>query len=134
MRLGATSPTTGGDCPAGGDWNAWCDCMFSGNRNVDPNLAKCKAPMIFAPWTELGALARGIPHYGTKVLPNVLIDQLNPGGGAGSGANQQQQGQVDPSGEGIFGIPKTMALVGGGVVLLGTVAFFATRKKKARTA
>lgn len=125
---------TGADCPAGGDWSAWCDCSFP--AGVDPtNNGKCKQWRPGAPWTVVGAMLRGIPQLSTgggvaAGAGGILstITSLFSGGGSTPGA--PVSASVD---NGIFGIPKTVALVGGGVLVLGAGAFILSQRKKANS-
>lgn len=54
----------------GGTWENWCDNKFA---NDSSNLAKCKAWAPFPPWTDLGALMRGIPKP-----ESVVVSVLQP--------------------------------------------------------
>lgn len=75
--FGSTSPESGGDCPAQGSWENWCDCMWPGSSAPGINAACRKtADGLFsnpalraAPWTDLGAAARGIPKPGSWIAP-----------------------------------------------------------------
>lgn len=133
VSFGATS-SDGNDCPAQGDWGAWCDCMFGSRKDTTHNF-NCKKPLPFAPWTEFGAAVRGIPHVGSKYVPAGLISAALPGvNPSGAHVANDGGGQIDPSGGGILDTPKKIGLVAGGVVILGAAAFFlANRKKKGAT-
>lgn len=128
VNFGATG-ITGANCPAGGDWNAWCDCAFP--AGVDPaNNGKCKSWRPGAPWTVVGAMLRGIPQTGTGApaaaggILDTLVSLVT-----GGGAAQQSAPVAAPVDDGIFGVPKTVALVGGGVLVLGAAAFVLSRRK-----
>lgn len=65
MRFGAQSyQPDGRDCPVGGDWDTWCNCMFT-EGTAENTQCKWKVSIscpqcAFAPWTDIGAGARGI--------------------------------------------------------------------------
>lgn len=126
--FGATSPTTGADCPVGGDWGSWCNCMFKGDNAL---IAKCTAqplgPFSFAPWTTVGATVRGIPKPG-----DFIVGALSPGGGGSSGGGASGAGTAAGS-DGIFGIPTTVAVIGGGVFAAG-LGLLLWKKHKRSTA
>lgn len=148
--FGTTSPATGADCPPSGDWNKYCDCVWPANSADAAINKRCKGWGIAAPWTIVGAAMRGIPQ-GESITAAIsggiqIISQLTGGavpgvpqppiasayviptaGGSVAGASSvSTPTTADPGGGGgessIFGIPKTIAYVGGGVLALGVVA------------
>lgn len=129
VSFGAKSPITQGDCPAGGDYNAWCDCMWPAG---DANNAKCKSmPLSIAtpaPWTIVGASVRGIPHV-SGLAPDV--SGLLPGGSTGGSDTPPPKATTEEPG--IFGIPTTVAVVGALVLVGGVAAFVLTKPKPRRT-
>lgn len=132
LNFGATG-VTGADCPAAGDWSAWCDCAFPASPTDPLTNGKCKSWRPGAPWTLVGATLRGIPHLGTEVLPaeaGGLVTTIMSLFGGGTPPPAAAPVVVD---DGIFGVPKMVALVGGSVLVLGTAAFLATRKKGRRS-
>jgi hypothetical protein len=122
--FGSVSPVTQGQCPAGTSEAVWCDCMWPVANDPAMN-AKCKQPApwyLFGakPWTAAGAAARGIPFTGDVSLP----------GGAAPAAGAAGGPVVAGAQNTIFGIPKTIAYVGGGVLGLGVLAMLLGGKKK----
>lgn len=122
---GATSPVTQGDCPAGGNESSWCDCMWPA---PDPLNSKCKSTPIGMltpkPWTIVGAQLRGIPHTATG-LPSLLPIGTGVGTTGGSG------GAPASSSSDLFGIPRTILLVGGGVLALGVLTAIVMKRRSA---
>lgn len=117
VSLGAAG--VAGSCPAGGDYNAWCDCMWPSPEDAATN-AKCKAEgslvSAVAPWTLVGSAARGIPFYG-NILQSNLPDVPQP----------------SSEGEGIFGIPTTVMFVGLGVLAAGGAALLVAKKSQKKS-
>ena len=145
------------DCPVGGSWEAWCACVYAPGSDA---LARCVSkplgPAMFtAPWTEIGAGARGLQHAGTfapitSAVLNIVspltagVIQAVPGApvtlppvssGVQTGSTtidiKTTGGLADkPADEGIFGIPKQAALVGGAVLAVGALALaFSGRRR-----
>lgn len=119
-RFGAVSPITKAQCPAGTSEAVWCDCMWPVDK--DPTLnAKCKAQpwgiLTAKPWTAVGAGQRGIPFTG-DIAPAAPTDQ--------SAATTYTVGSDDT----LFGIPKTVLYVGGGLLGVGVLAMALSKKKK----
>lgn len=107
-------------------WEEWCDKTWGGNPEL---LSKCKSKpwgvLSAAPWTEVGALQRGIP----KSNPSLVTDIISAAGGSFTpGGNQP----INVTTDGIFGIPRMVMYVGGGVLALGLLAAVATRSKRRR--
>ena len=113
--FGTTSPVSGSACPAGGDYDSWCDCMWpSGEENT-----KCKSKPLSiltpAPWTAAGAALRGIPFAGS-------LDLFGTGGGSTGPAPAAPPPKV-----GLFGIPRIAMFAGLGVLGLRFVAHHFSR-------
>lgn len=80
--LGSASFVDGRDCPASGDWNTYCDCMFPAGAEreqckqkycaifnpVSPGYCRADPRLMAAPWTEVGAGARGIRKQNAGVI------------------------------------------------------------------
>src|SRR5687768_4422810 len=83
----------------GGEWETWCDNKF---KSDPENLVKCKSqpmgPFTLAPWTDVGAIQRGLPK------PSSLLVSMVTGGGGGGDTPpaEEQAAAVD---EGLFGVP-----------------------------
>lgn len=130
---------TGENCPAGGSWDAWCNCMYPAGASPDLN-AKCKSRPFpggwVAPWTDVGAAARGLPKEG--IIAQAAGVVLNVAGGSNAttgttgGPGQTVTATVVPPAMveaapepgTLAGIPMTALAVGaaavvGGVLLLG---------------
>ena len=124
---------TGQDCPAGGSWEAWCACMYSGNPdllsrcnkkfNVNPFAGPINADptLASAPWTVVGGAARGglpagsAPSAAPPATPAAppaqpYVPGVDSGGGGGA--------SYSPSGG---GIPMPL-LIGGGLLAVGALA------------
>lgn len=116
--FGATN-VSGTDCPAEGDWDTWCDCMFT----TEPALSKCKSWRPGAPWTVVGAALRGIPSPTSSFIGAA---QAMTSGGSAAGSSGGSGGAG-----GLFTLPRTIAIAGS-AVLVGGLALFALsgRKKK----
>jgi len=94
----------------GGTWEDWCDGKFS---NDPTNLGKCKAWSVFPPWTDAGALMRGIPKSGS-ILPQPPVEpDYTPPGYTPGGVAAKSSG---------------LLYVGLGVAALGILAVVAGRK------
>ncbi len=110
----------------GGTWETWCENKFSGDAE---NLTKCNAkpygPLTLAPWTDVGALQRGIPK--NSLLSTVVT--------AASAPATEEEAVYEPratsaSGEGLFGVPRMALYAGAAVLVVGVVAFSMTKKRK----
>ena len=105
-----------------GDVATWCQNKFPN----DPTLqAKCSAnnfPIsISPPWTDLGAILRGIPKS------SALVDLVN----AGAGGSTYPPGYIPPPVDpGIFGIPTTILVAGGAVLAIGVGAMVLSKRKR----
>lgn len=126
--FGATG-ITGADCPVGGDWDAWCECMYPYTADGALNV-KCKSkPMSFltlAPWTDVGAIQRGLPKANSPITAAAAL--LFPG--QGSQVQPTMQPLTQPAAaEGIMGIPKGLMWLGGAVLATGIGALVITRKR-----
>lgn len=144
------------ECPVGGSWEDWCDCVFPEGDLRQRCRSKPFPGGWVAPWTEVGAAARGLPKPGSLVAvlttgalelastitkgavqgpPAGVVSTLPPvQSGVQTGAVAVSiQGPVaqPPEDEGIFGIPRTIALVGGGILAAG-VAVLAMKGKNRR--
>ena len=66
--FGAISTHQAGvNCSATGSWETWCDCMFpegSDRSNCKKKVSWSCPGCAVAPWTDIGAAARGIPKAG----------------------------------------------------------------------
>lgn len=132
VNFGATG-VTGNDCPAGGNWNEWCDCAFPPNADISTNV-KCKSWRPGAPWTVVGAMLRGIPQLGgdgAGSAPSSILSTITSLFTSGSAAASQGAPVAAPTDDGIFGVPKVVALVGGGILVAGAGAFLLSRRKAA---
>lgn len=105
-------------------WEDWCSKKFAGSPEL---IAKCNSkPMGFltlAPWTDVGALQRGIPKGG---LVDAATGLLTGGGGAAAGS-------VPPAQDaGIFGLPPQVMWLGLGVFAIGVggLALKKSRRKR----
>jgi hypothetical protein len=88
-----------------GAWEDWCDTKYA----ADPgNLSKCKGWSPFAPWTDAGALMRGIPKSGS-----LIVSMLQP-----TPASLPTTSMPPVSTE-AMGTSKTMLMIGGGLLALG---------------
>lgn len=144
----------------GASWEAWCDCVYPALQAGAEINTRCKSKpfpvgMVTPPWTEVGAGARGIPKPGSAVaaataglvsiaatiLPPNIVQGPPPGAVTAlppvqSGVSSSSSGSIAAGGaggatdEGIFGIPKTIAFVGGGVLLLGVAALAFSGKRR----
>lgn len=123
--FGAVSPS-GVNCPAGGDWGSWCDCMFP---TAEFN-AKCRSTRPFAPWTVVGAAIRGIPHTGSADATGTATSILGTISSIFGTGSQSAPVPVKSSEDGFFGIPTSIAVGGSALLLIGTVAFVNSRKRK----
>ena len=122
IDFGALSPVTKGDCPVDNyqtNWEGWCDCMwpfgYMPNENTRCKLtaggnifwAGTRAPgSFFAPWTQLGRVARDLSWPGMEQnivsagasLWRFVVDPIgvwNPPDVAPAGAGQVvESGQV----------------------------------------
>lgn len=111
----------GATCPTG-SWENWCDCTFP--AATDPtNNGKCRQWRPTAPWTIVGAMLRGIPHGSGLNLPGVLTPDTSAPPAA----------QSAPADDGLFGIPTTILLVGGGVLVAGIAASALLGKKRVKS-
>ena len=102
--------------------STWCATRFP----YDPELQmKCSVNTLPAsvapPWTDLGAILRGIPKP-DSALVNLV------GGNTAGGA--YIPGEPVPVGDGIFGIPMTVMLAGGAVLAIGVGAMVLSRRKR----
>lgn len=134
------------DCPVGGSWENWCNCVFTPGSELNTRcLSKPIGPALFAaPWTEVGAGARGLPKPDSLaatltsagmsiisgVLPGGIIQAPPPPppavGVQSSGSTtvtvtSTPTAQTAAEESSIFGVPKTIAFVGAGVLVLGVV-------------
>jgi len=119
VHYGTLSPTSGVDCPPSGDYNTWCDCMWPPASSPALN-SKCRDPFPGAPWTVVGAALRGIPNPSGLSLP---------GGGGDAGGAPGTPYAISPT-TGIFGLPKMVALIGGGVLAAGLLTFILVKRKR----
>ncbi len=105
----------------GGEWETWCEQKYPGDPAM---IAKCQSqpfgPLTLAPWTDVGALQRGLPK------PQSLL--VNLVGGAATPSTSAPM--VTNSSEGLFGIPRTAMLAGLGVLAVGVGAMLIAKKKK----
>lgn len=154
FSFGTASQYANKDCTVGGDWDTWCNCVFTAGSDLNTRCRNKPFPvgLVAAPWTEVGAAARGLPKPGdllTSLTSSGLQIISNITGGAVQGPPQPpltitlpavstgNQSTVsttstttpttagdEPS---IFGIPKTIAYVGGGVLVLGVLALAFTK-------
>ncbi len=130
-RFGATG-ITGADCPAGGSWDVWCDCMYP--ASADPALnAKCRGkPMSFltlAPWTDVGAVQRGLPKEIDPLTQGLLSaagikPQISPGAPQAAAATR-----TTVAAAGIMGLSQSTLWVGGAVLALGVGALLYSRRR-----
>lgn len=106
-----------------GAWETWCENKFKGDAT---NLTKCQSqpfgPFTAPPWTDAGAIQRGLPK------PQSLLVSLVQGGGSEEGGGESEQPVSMDAG--LFGVPRTIMLAGGAVLVGGLV--FAAMKKKRR--
>lgn len=119
----------------------WC------NQNYpDPtNNAKCKQgwdlfkcpACVSPPWTAEGKLARGLTDVmgaAAQVISGSGSSSSSspppPAGGAGGGAAGAKGGGKAAAGATILGVPKTVAIVGGGLLALGVVAVAMKRMRR----
>jgi hypothetical protein len=111
-------------------WEAWCDQTWGSNPEINQKCHnKPWGIMSAAPWTEVGAIQRGIP----KLNPSLVTDFLSVVGTGGAATPAQSGGFFSTSGNGIFGIPKMVLYVGGGVLVLGVIASVATRRGRRKS-
>lgn len=105
----------------GGTWESWCDSKFPGDPG---NLQKCKAqpfgPLTLAPWTDVGAIQRGIPK------PESFIVNAVTGGSApapsGGDSMPMQASMFSPT-----------MLIGGAVLAGGLgIAYYLKNKRGSR--
>lgn len=117
----------------GGEWEDWCASKFG---NDPTNLAKCNSkPMGFVtlpPWTDVGALQRGIPKPGS-----VIVDTFGPQADSASIAPPPSAPSSSSSSAGsdvgdLFGVPKKVLLIGAGVLAVGVLAIVLTKPKGRR--
>lgn len=90
----------GRDCPADGDWNTWCDCMFAGDGNLNNSCKRSyeftTPGTWFAPWTDAGSAARGIPKEGGTGVAGSIF-------GTGGAADKAVQAGYDAGKSAITG-------------------------------
>lgn len=105
-----------------GDWETWCDNKFP----ADPgNLQKCRAqpfgPLTLAPWTDVGAIQRGIPKPESLIVNAVQGGGVAPASGSGDTGGMAQASMFSSS---------TM-LIGGAVLAGGLgLAYYLKFKKR----
>lgn len=147
FAFGTPSQWQDKDCPVGGDWDTWCNCVFPAGSDLNTRCRSRPFPGGFvAPWTEVGAGARGLPKPGSLVASltasgTQIISNLTGGvvqgppqpplavatapvqsGGVAVTTNTATTTKPADDESSIFGIPKTIAYVGGGVLVLGVLA------------
>jgi len=121
---------TGRNCPAEGSWEAWCDCMYQMDEAM---RTRCRAPMIGAPWTEVGGIMRGLPRQPGGLIADALATAFP--GMAQPTISDPNEVQQDPEmtettqDQGIFGLPTTVLYVGGGVLAVGLAALFLSKRR-----
>ena len=101
----------------GGAWEDWCDQKFPSDPT---NLTKCKAWGPFPPYTDVGAIMRGIPKPSSLVVSILQPSAPVP-------YDEPPAPKPPPVKTDILGIPKTVFMVGGGLLVAGLVL---TRRKK----
>lgn len=114
----------------GGAWEDWCANKYS---NDAINLNKCNSkPMGFltlAPWTDVGALQRGLPKPGA-----FIVDTFGPGTSPTSpvetpaGTEPADDDEINIGG--LFGVPKKALWIGVGVLGVGLAAVLLTKKSR----
>lgn len=109
-----------------GDWETWCDNKGAQGAFGPEMVAKCKSqpfgPFTLAPWTDVGALQRGLPKPESLLVATVQ-------GGTVSANPVKPPSAPQTMNAGLFGVPRTIMLAGG-AVLLGGLAFAAWKKSK----
>lgn len=144
------------ECPvvSGGSWEAWCDCVYPEGDLRNRCRSKPFPGGFLPPWTEAGAGARGLPKP-ESIVANITGGVLNLASGITGGVVQKPPEpatitlppvnsggsattvKIETAGtpaasaeEGIFGIPKTIALVGGAVLAAGAAALAFSGKRR----
>jgi hypothetical protein len=104
---------------------SWCASKFPHDPTMQAKCSVNTLPMSLSPpWTDLGAILRGIPKPGSLIVGLV-------GGGQGSpGYTPRAPPPSSSSGSGIFGIPSTIMLAGGAVLAIGVGAMVLSRRKR----
>ena len=101
----------------------WCANKFPGDLAMQAKCSQNSFPMSLSPpWTDLGAILRGIPKN------SLLVDLATQAQGGGTVYSPPPVAPA--SGDGIFGIPNTIMIVGGGVLAIGLGALVLSRRKR----
>lgn len=78
-----------------GSWETWCDNKFPGDAAT---IQKCKSqpfgPFTLAPWTDVGAIQRGIPKPESFIVNAVTGGGAPPPGDSGSGDGGMAQASM----------------------------------------
>lgn len=148
FAFGTPSQWQDKECPlTPSDWDGWCNCVFPAGSDLNARCRNRPFPvgLVTPPWTEVGAGVRGLPKpgslvasltaSGTQIISNLTggavqgppqppmvtaLPAVQPGGVAVTTTTATTTNGMDESA--IFGIPKTIAYVGGGVLVLGVLA------------
>lgn len=136
------------ECPVGGSFEAWCDCVFPRGSDLHTRCHSRPIPAgFFAPWTEVGAAGRGLPKPGSIVASATatvlqivspltggivqapvtapLVPSVPPVQSVPVVTTQPSitvEPTAGPAEASIFGIPKTIAGVGAVVLAVGVAA------------
>lgn len=97
--------------------DAWCDEKYPAPQD-NKNCKGCMLP----PWTDVGAVVCGLPKAGLVAMATSLATST-------PGAPSVPPGAPPSTEEGIFGLPKTVVYVGGGVLALGVVAMVLAKRR-----
>lgn len=107
---------------ADGDVADWCANKFPGDLAMQAKCSQNAFPMsVSPPWTDLGAILRGIPK------DSLLVGAVQ--GGSGYQPPPPRPSSGSP-GAGIFGIPTAIMIAGGAVLAVGVGAMVLSRRKR----
>jgi hypothetical protein len=151
FSFGTASQWQNKECPlTPSNWDDWCNCVFPAGSDLNNRCKSKPFPVGFVtpPWTEVGAGARGLPKPGSLVASLTtagvqIVSNITGGavqgppqppltltlppvqGGTGASTNASSTSTPTSASEpepSIFGVPRTIAYVGGGVLVLGVLA------------
>lgn len=112
-----------------GAWETWCDQKYPGDAAM---IAKCKAqPLGFLsspPWTDVGALERGLPK---DSIINTIFAPPSP-----APPPVVNPGPLYPTGTAnvasLFGVPKTVLIAGAVILAVGVGAVVMSKRRRSR--